>query len=224
MSRFAVLLYPNASLQEITCLTAAFSVWYGEGIDYIAGEDKEYRSEEGLRLLPTKTAAQADPADYDCVILPGTIDPLPALYDEALIAFLYRGIGTNTVFAAISSAPLLLCRAGLLEGKKFTAGFFMQMADVFPFVEKENFHGGVCFESRLALPDAAQGDVCRLEALSAGLCHGAPAGAARRGRERPCALSRRDGDDGKDRRGHPRAGVLGRGDDKSAGSRCAQNA
>ena len=116
MSRFAVLLYPNASLQEITCLTAALSVWYGEGIDYIAGEDKEYRSEEGLRLLPTKTAAQADPADYDCVILPGTIDPLPALYDEALIAFLHRGIGTNTVFAAISSAPLLLCKAAVSGG------------------------------------------------------------------------------------------------------------
>ena len=87
MSRFAVLLYPSASLQEITCLTAALSVWYGESIDYIAGEDKEYRSEEGLRLLPTKTAAEADPADYDCVILPGTIDPLPALHDEALVAF-----------------------------------------------------------------------------------------------------------------------------------------
>ena len=144
MSRFAVLLYPSASLQEITCLTAALSVWYGESIDYIAGENREYRSEEGLRLLPAKTAAEADPADYDCVILPGTIDPLPALYDEALIAFLRRGIGTNTVFAAISSAPLLLCRAGLLKGKKFTAGFFLQMADVFPFVEKGNFvHQGV---------------------------------------------------------------------------------
>ncbi len=144
MSRFAVLLYPSASLQEITCLTAALSVWYGESIDYIAGEDKEYRSEEGLRLLPTKTAAEVDPADYDCVILPGTIDPLPALYDEALIAFLRRGVGTNTVFAAISSAPLLLCRAGLLKGKKFTAGFFLQMTEVFPFVEKENFvHKGV---------------------------------------------------------------------------------
>lgn len=144
MSRFAVLLYPSVSLQEITCLTAALSVWYGESIDYIAGEDKEYRSEEGLRLLPTKTAAEVDPADYDCVILPGTIGPLPALHDEALIAFLRRGVGTNTVFAAISSAPLLLCRAGLLKGKKFTAGFFLQMVDVFPFVEKENFvHKGV---------------------------------------------------------------------------------
>lgn len=144
MSRFAVLLYPSVSLQEITCLTAALSVWYGESIDYIAGEDKEYRSEEGLRLLPTKTAAEVDPADYDCVILPGTIDPLPALHDETLIAFLRRGVGTNTVFAAISSAPLLLCKAGLLKGKKFTAGFFLQMVDVFPFVEKENFaHKGV---------------------------------------------------------------------------------
>ena len=150
MSRFAVLLYPNASLQEITCLTAALSVWYGESIDYIAGEDTEYRSEEGLRLLPTKTAAQADPADYDGVILPGTIDPLPALYDEALIAFLRRGIGMNTVFAAISSAPLLLCKAGLLEGKKFTAVFFLQMADVFPFVKKENFvHKGVVTDGNI---------------------------------------------------------------------------
>lgn len=150
MSRFAVLLYPSASLQEITCLTAALSVWYGESIDYIAGEDKEYRSEEGLRLLPTKTAAEADPAGYDCVILPGTIDPLPALHDEALVAFLRRGIGTNTVFAAISSAPLLLCRAGLLKGKKFTAGFFMQMVDVFPFVEKKNFvHQGVATDGNV---------------------------------------------------------------------------
>ena len=152
MSRFAVLLYPSASLQEITCLTAALSVWYGESIDYIAGEDKEYRSEEGLRLLPTKTAAEADPAGYDCVILPGTIDPLPALHDEALVAFLRRGIGTNTVFAAISSAPLLLCRAGLLKGKKFTAGFFMQMVDVFPFVEKKNFvHKGVVTDANARL-------------------------------------------------------------------------
>ena len=139
MSRFAVLLYPSASLQEITCLTAALSVWYGEGIDYIAGEDKEYQSEEGLRLLPTKTAAQADPADYDCVILPGTIDPLPALYDEALIAFLHRGIGTNTVFAAISSAPLLLCKAGLLEGKKFTAVFVSSLASLFPMPLKATY-------------------------------------------------------------------------------------
>ena len=144
MSRFAVILYPNFSLQEITCLTSALSVWFEEKIEFIASENKEYCSEEGLRVVPTKTMADTNITDYDCVILPGTINPLPALYDDRLIDFLKSGINTNVVFAAISSSPLLLAKAGVLKGKKFTAGFFMQMAEVYPFIEKENFtHEGV---------------------------------------------------------------------------------
>ena len=144
MSRFAVILYPNFSLQEITCLTSALSVWFEEKIDFIASENKEYCSEEGLRVVPTKTMADTNISDYDCVILPGTINPLPAIYDDRLIDFLRSGINTNVVFAAISSSPLLLAKAGVLKGKKFTAGFFMQMAEVYPFIEKENFtHEGV---------------------------------------------------------------------------------
>lgn len=144
MRRFAVVLYPNFSLQEITCLTSALSVWFEEKIDFIASDNKEYCSEEGLRVVPTKTMADIKIVDYDCVILPGTINPLPALYDDKLIDFLKSGIGTNVVFAAISSSPLLLAKAGILTDRKFTAGFFMQMAEVFSFVKKENFiHKGI---------------------------------------------------------------------------------
>lgn len=116
MSRFAVILYPNFSLQEITCLTSALSVWFEEKIDFIASENKEYCSEEGLRVVPTKTMDDTNITDYDCVILPGTINPLPALYDDRLIDFLKSGINTNVVFAAISSSPLLLAKAGVLKG------------------------------------------------------------------------------------------------------------
>lgn len=144
MRKFAVIIYPNFSVQEITCLTSALTVWFEEKIDFIASENKEYCSEEGLRVVPTKTMADTNISDYDCVILPGTINPLPALYDDRLIDFLKSGINTNVVFAAISSSPLLLAKAGVLKGKKFTAGFFMQMAEVYPFIEKENFtHEGV---------------------------------------------------------------------------------
>lgn len=144
MSRFAVILYPDFSLQEITCLTAALSVWYGETIDYIGSEMIEYKSEEGFRITPTKTIADTSITDYDCVILPGTINPLPALYDDGLIRFLNSGIDSEVIYAAISSSPLLLAKAGVLKGKQFTAGFFMQMADMFPFIEKENFiHKGI---------------------------------------------------------------------------------
>jgi putative intracellular protease/amidase len=142
--KFAVLLYPDFSLQEITCLTSALTVWFGEKIDYIASEHKEYLSEEGLRVVPTKTTAEARITDYDCVILPGTINPLPALFDDGLIDFLRSGNNSDILFAAISSSPVLLCKAGILKGRKFTSGFFMQMADAFEFVEKENFiHKGI---------------------------------------------------------------------------------
>lgn len=144
MKKFAVILYPDFSLQEITCLTSALTVWFGEKIDFIASGNREYQSEEGLRVLPTKTIADSQIVDYDCVILPGTINPLPALFDEKLIEFLKDGANSGVVFAAISSAPILLSKAGILKGKKFTSGYFMQMADVFSFVEKDNFiHRGV---------------------------------------------------------------------------------
>ena len=144
MKKFAVLIYPDFSLQEITCLTSALSVWFGEKIDFIASEKREYKSEEGFRIFPTKTTEETKITDYGCLILPGTINPLPALFDEKLIGFLKSGAETDVVFAAISSAPLLLLKAGILENKKFTGGFFMQMAEVFPFVEKENFiHKGI---------------------------------------------------------------------------------
>lgn len=150
MKKFGVLIYPDFSLQEITCFTSALSVWFGEKIDFIATENKEYKSEEGLFVLPAKTTGEIIITDYDCLILPGTINPLPALFDEKLIDFLKSGAKTDVVFAAISSAPLLLAKSGILEGKNFTAGFFMQMAEVFPFIEKENFvHKGVVSEGNV---------------------------------------------------------------------------
>ena len=148
--KYAVLLYPDFSLQEITCLTSVLTVWFGEEIDFIASENKEYLSEDGLRTLPTKTTDEVKITDYDCVILPGTINPMPALYDDKLIDFLKSGVGTDVVFAAISSSPILLCKAGILKDRKFTSGFFMQMADTFDFIEKENFiHKGIVTDGNI---------------------------------------------------------------------------
>ena len=138
-AKYAVLIYPNFSLQEITCLTSCLTVWFGEKLDIIASERKEYVSEEGFCVMPAKTVDEVEPSDYACIILPGTINPLPALYDEKLIDFLKKGRNTETLYAAISSAPLLLSKAGVLEGKDFSAGFFMQMVDTFDFIDKEHF-------------------------------------------------------------------------------------
>ncbi len=137
--KYAVMLYPNFSLQEITCLTSCLSLWFGESIDMLASEMKHYESEEGFRILPTKTVDTVQPSDYACVILPGTVNLFPAVYDDKLIDFLRKGKNSDTLFAAISSSPILLSKAGILDGKDFTAGYFMQVADVFPFIDKSHF-------------------------------------------------------------------------------------
>lgn len=117
---------------------------YGEKIDFIASENRAYFSEEGIKVLPNKLISDIKITDYHCIILPGSINPLPALYNDKLIQFLENGRNTDIVFAAISSAPLLLAKAEILKGKKFTAGCFMQMVDIFPFIEKGNFiHKGI---------------------------------------------------------------------------------
>lgn len=138
-AKYAVLIYPDFSLQEITCLTSCLTVWFSEKIDIIASELKPYESEEGFQIMPAKTVEEVSPSEYSCIILPGTINPLPALYDNKMIDFLRKGKDTDTLFAAISSAPILLSKAGVLDGKDFTAGYFMQMADTFPFIDKAHF-------------------------------------------------------------------------------------
>lgn len=137
--KYAVLIYPDFSLQEITCLTSCLTVWFGEKIDTIASEKKPYTSEDGFSVMPDKTVEEANISDYECLILPGTIFPLVPLYDEKLIGFLRKGKNADTLIAAISSSPILLSKAGLLEGKDFTSGYFMQMAETFSFVDKEHF-------------------------------------------------------------------------------------
>ncbi|MBD5081637.1 MAG: hypothetical protein HDT44_07740 [Ruminococcaceae bacterium] len=137
--KYAVLIYPNFSLQEITCLTSCLTVWFEEKIDIIASEKKLYTSEDGFSVMPDKTVDEAMLSDYECLILPGTIYPLVPLFDEKLIDFLRKGKNADTLIAAISSSPILLSKAGLLEGKDFTSGYFMQMADTFSFVDKTHF-------------------------------------------------------------------------------------
>ena len=137
--KYAVMIYPNFSLQEITCLTSCLSVWFGEKIDTVASEMKPYESEDGFLVTPTKTVDEVQASDYKCIILPGTINPLPALYDDKLIDFLRKGKDSDTLFAAISSSPILLSKAGVSDGKDFTAGYFMQMTEVFSFIEKNHF-------------------------------------------------------------------------------------
>ena len=60
-------------------------------------------------------------ADYDLVVLPGGMPGSTNLRDnQALIASLQEAAKAGKYVAAICAAPIVLERAGLLEGRKFT--------------------------------------------------------------------------------------------------------
>ena len=148
MKKVLCIIYPNFSLYEITTLTSTLALSFGVTIDYVASEHSIVISEDGLRCQPTKTLDQIRIEEYSCVILPGMVNIGPALQDEKLISFL-RDLGEQDILiAAISSAPLLLAKAGLLKDTKFTGGIWQNFFDYFEFLPSENIQPKVLVQDK----------------------------------------------------------------------------
>ena len=139
MKKVLCLIYPNFSLYEVVSLTSALALSFGIEVDYAGSDINVIRSEDGLPCQPTRTLDEVVIEDYSCVILPGMINIIPALHDEKLISFLRSLKQQEILIAAISSAPILLAKAGLLKDTKFTGGIWQNFFDYFEFLPRENF-------------------------------------------------------------------------------------
>ena len=148
MKKVLCIIYPNFSLYEITTLTSTLALSFDITIDYVASEHSIVVSEDGLPCQSTKTLDQIRIEEYSCVILPGMVNIGPALKDEKLLSFL-RNLGEQDILiAAISSAPLLLAKAGLLKDTKFTGGLWQNFFDYFEFLSRENFQPEVLVQDK----------------------------------------------------------------------------
>ena len=148
MKKVLCIIYPNFSLYEITALTSTLALSFDITIDYASSDDSIVISEDGLPCQPTKTLDQICIEEYSCVILPGMVNIGPALQDEKLISFL-RDLGEQDILiAAISSAPLLLAKSGLLNNTKFTGGIWQNFFDYFEFLPRENFQPKVLVQDK----------------------------------------------------------------------------
>lgn len=137
MKKAAVMLYPLFSLQEISCLTELFLFHDKEIVTY-AAKRTPVRSEDGFTVLPDRPFQDFCREEIDCLVLPGIWEPLPVLLDRRNIAFLEQFQGEDRlVIAAICSGPLLLGKAGLLEGRRFCHGMFEEFLEEFPVVPRE---------------------------------------------------------------------------------------
>lgn len=151
MKKVALLVYPEFSLQEVMNLSGLFRWDFEMRTEVIATDKAPVKSEEGIFVLPERTTEEFAEDEYACLILPGCSDFTESIRDEKLSAFL-RSLKTrsNLLIGAICSGPLHLAKAGLLEGKKFAASFYMDFFDFLPYLEKENY---------VAAPVAVDGNI-----------------------------------------------------------------
>ena len=148
MKKVLCVIYPNFSLYEIASLTSTLALSFDITIDYVASDHSMVVSEDSLPCLPTKTLDQVSIEEYSCVVLPGMVNIGPALQDGKLISFLKGLDEQDVLIAAISSAPLLLAKAGLLNDTKFTGGIWQNFFDYFEFLPRENFQPKVLVQDK----------------------------------------------------------------------------
>lgn len=138
--RIALLIYPEFSLQEAANLMNLFRWWYDTVTDVIYTEKEIVKSEEGITIMPVKTCDEFSVDEYDCLILPGCSDTRAAIRNVKMKRFLESLRNEKDfVIGAICSGPLFLAQAGLLRGKKYTDSLFVEMREMFPFIEESNF-------------------------------------------------------------------------------------
>ncbi|MBV7410790.1 type 1 glutamine amidotransferase domain-containing protein [Maritimibacter sp. DP1N21-5] len=88
-----------------------------------AGEIKGWDEKDWGRAVPVDVKLdQADPADYDALVLPGgQINPDVLRVNDDALAFVKSIYDAGKVVAAICHAPWLLVETGIAKGRKMTS-------------------------------------------------------------------------------------------------------
>ena len=116
-----IIFYPNCV--EFEAILAA-QVLHEENltIDIATPDGADYLGPSGIALRATHRYADVHPEEYRVVVVPGG-DTKSVLDNESLIGILRTAHAAGATFGAICAGPLLLARAGLLKGRRFTHGY-----------------------------------------------------------------------------------------------------
>lgn len=116
-----VIFYPDCI--EFEAILAA-QVLHEEhlAIEIATPDGSDYLGPSGIALRATHSYAEVHPEDYRVVIVPGG-NTKSVLENETLIGILRAANDAGATFGAICAGPLLLARAGLLKGRRFTHGY-----------------------------------------------------------------------------------------------------
>jgi protease I len=84
-------------------------------------KNKELKGKKGTIAYRSHLAAkEANPDDYEAIVIPGGQSPAALREDEAVLDFVRRANDKGVPIAAICHGPQVLASAGLLKGKTLT--------------------------------------------------------------------------------------------------------
>ncbi|MFN3216932.1 MAG: type 1 glutamine amidotransferase domain-containing protein [Acidimicrobiales bacterium] len=102
---------PRASLLEA-----------GHAVDVIGAEAGDgIVGKQGTRISTDRAIAEADPAEYDALVLPGGYSPDHLRTDPAMVGFVAAMAAAGKPVAAICHAPWLLIEADLVADRTLTS-------------------------------------------------------------------------------------------------------
>jgi protease I len=94
----------------------------GHDIDVIGSDDGKKKGKKGKEEVAIdKLVADADPRDYDALVIPGGYSPDHLRMDRAIVGFVRAMVEAGKVVAAVCHGPQLLIEAGAVKGKQMTS-------------------------------------------------------------------------------------------------------
>lgn len=121
MKKVAVLIYSSFCSFEISVALEMLTMAEKPFVVF-AKDLSPVRSEEGLLVVPEKAIADIAIDEYDALLLPGAADIREAIEDDATLTFIKKFDQASMTIGAISIAPLLLLKNGMLKDKHFMIG------------------------------------------------------------------------------------------------------
>lgn len=121
MKKVAVLIYNNFCNFEFSVALEMLAM-AGKPITVFANILEPIKSEEGLSAIADKTIDDLQIEEYDALLLTGAADIREAFEDEKILEFIKEFDKKDLIIGAISIAPILLLRTGMLTGKRFMIG------------------------------------------------------------------------------------------------------
>ncbi|MBB6480975.1 DJ-1/PfpI family protein [Spirochaeta isovalerica] len=107
--------YDDFSNFEVACTAFQFH----DGLITAALEQRPFKSEENMVMIPHKTLDEINPAEIDLFVIPGG-NPTSLFENATLRSFLTAVADRGGVVAGICGGTGLMAAMGLLKGKKCT--------------------------------------------------------------------------------------------------------